>query len=287
MFVAATSRGEAIRRLRDELSASGIPDATLEARALAKAALGLGAAGLLAGADGPLGPDGATRLAALARRRLAREPLGRILGTREFWSLTFRLSPGTLEPRPDTETVVSAALRRVPDRSAALRILDLGTGSGCILVALLAELPAAFGIGTDRSEDALRTARANAAAAGVGGRAGFAASDWGAALAGPFDLVVANPPYIASATLPGLAPEVLAHDPRAALDGGPDGLDAYRAILPDLPRLLAAEGWAVLEIGHDQACPLTRLAGEAGFDREAVERDLGGRDRTVVLRTGR
>lgn len=280
---AATNRHEAQRRLAAAFEQAGLDEAGLEARLLVGAAAGIVPAALLTAGEVPLGDDAAARLADFARRRLRREPLARILGTREFWGLPFRLSAGTLVPRPDTETVVEAALARIPDRAAPLRILDLGTGSGAILVALLSELPAATGLGIDRSADALATARDNAAASGLAARALFAASDWGAAIGGRFDLVVSNPPYIRSGILPGLEPEVRDHDPGAALDGGPDGLAAYRAILAGLAPLLADEAFVLLEIGFDQAESVGGLAEAAGFSVRAVVRDLGRNDRVVVL----
>lgn len=282
-----TTRAEALPVLRRALSEAGIGSGAAEARLLLAAALGVAPIALVTRPDEALGPGGAARLDALARRRLLREPLGRILGEREFWGLPFRLSPGTLEPRPDTETVVEAALATVPDRSRPLRLLDLGTGSGCLLVALLSELPQARGVGVDRSWDALGTAARNAARNGVAARAGFVRGDWAEAVGGPVDLVVANPPYIPGPEIPGLAPEVSRYDPAAALDGGPDGLDGYRAILPDLSRLLAPGGRAVLEIGHDQAAAVTALAHPHGWEIDRVVPDLGGRSRALVFRRGR
>ena len=279
----ALSRSEAVRSVRGAFAAAGLDDAAAEARILASAALDLDAVALLAWPDRAIGVGGAARLGAYASRRLSREPVPRILGAQEFWGLPFRLSRATLVPRPDTETVVRAALDLVPDRSALLRVLDLGTGSGCILTALLSELPAACGLGLDRSPDALQTARANAALNGVAGRAAFAASDWAAAIGGRFDLVVSNPPYVPSATIPELDPEVSHHDPRTALDGGPDGLSAYRAILADLPRLLEQDAMAVLEVGHDQADALRTLAAASGLGQHGARRDLAGRERVVIV----
>ena len=277
------SRGEAVRHLRGAFAAAGLDEAATDARLFASAALGLDAAALLAWPDRAIGVGGAARLETYASRRLAREPVSRILGTQDFWGLPFRLSPATLVPRPDTETVVRSALELVSDCSARLRILDLGTGSGCILTALLTELPAASGLGLDRSADALRTARANAALNGVAARASFAASDWAAAIRGPFHLVVSNPPYIASATIAELDPEVRRHDPPAALDGGPDGLGAHRVILADLPRLLDPAGAAVIEFGYDQADALRALVAASGLRQHGIGRDLGGRERVVIV----
>lgn len=206
------------------------------------------------------------------------------MGSWEFWGLPFDLSPETLVPRPDTETLVETALALRADRRRPLRILDLGTGSGCILVALLTECPNAFGIGVDRSTRALAQARRNAERNGVGGRAGFACTDWTAGLQGAFDLVVSNPPYIASATIADLATEVREHDPVAALDGGADGLDAYRRILRSLtagPVRLAAGGALALEVGYDQAESVSRLGSEAGLGEGRIVRDLAGHARVV------
>lgn len=274
--------------LRDAVArceAAGIANAAGDARFLVLGALGLDARDLALGGERPLEPDEGLRLEAALARRLAGEPVARILGAWEFWGLPFRLAPETLVPRPDTETVVEAALAAVPDRAAPGRILDLGTGSGCILVALLRELPRARGLGLDRSLPALRTARENARVNGVGARAGFVAGDWCDALEAPFDLVVSNPPYIARGLIPALAREVRAHDPVAALDGGTDGLDAYRRILGGLRAgaILAPGGTLVLEIGFDQAEPVRALARAAGLAVRGLSRDLAGHDRALIF----
>jgi release factor glutamine methyltransferase len=282
-FLPDTRRGDALAALRRAFIAAGLDTPSLDARVLACAALGADTAEIAARPDAPLGAA-AGRLDDFARRRLAREPVGRILGRREFWGLTFELSPDTLEPRPDTETLVETALRVIPHPNGALRILDLGTGSGCLLVALLHELPDAFGLGVDRSPGALATARRNALRNGVGARAGFIASDWGAAIRGRFELIVSNPPYIPSPDLPGLAAEVRDHDPSAALDGGDDGLAAYRAILAQAPALMAAGGVTVVEIGLGQEQAVRDLAGGAGLAVDSVARDLAGHPRAVVLK---
>lgn len=283
LFRADDTRDEALRRLRLAFAAAGVPEASLDARLLLAAAAGTDGAGLATHPERRLGEAAASLLCEFARRRIGREPVGRLLGTREFWGLPFRLSAGTLEPRPDTETVVEAALAAAPNRDAPLRILDLGTGSGCLLIAILTERPGAWGVGIDRSPDALRTARANAGLNRVGGRASFLGSDWGASLEASFDLVVSNPPYIPSAAIGELAPEVARHDPVAALDGGRDGLAAYRLITADLPRLLAPGGSAILEIGHDQAASVRALAAARGLAVRAVVPDLAGRDRALVM----
>ncbi len=227
-------------------------------------------------------------LAGLLRQRLDGAPVSRLTGTREFWSLPFRLSAETLDPRPDTETVVEAALaeilRNKTSAEGDLTIADLGTGSGAILLALLHELPVARGVGIDLSAGAAATARENAAALGLAGRARFVVGRWGSALAAEsVDVLVSNPPYIASAEIESLAPEVRDHDPRLALDGGPDGLAAYRAILADLGRVLRPGGTAVVEIGIGQEAAVASIAAAFGFLARAVP-DLAGIPRAAVLR---
>ncbi|GJD56696.1 peptide chain release factor N(5)-glutamine methyltransferase [Methylobacterium dankookense] len=284
MLEPTTSRRAALRHLTEALQAAGIDNAAGEARFLLLDLLALEPFDLVGGGEKAVGEAGADRLARALDRRRAGEPVARILGAWEFWGLPFRLSPETLVPRPDTETLVEAALRLLPDKAAPARILDLGTGSGCILVALLSERPAAFGLGIDRSEGALRTARENARRNGVGDRAAFLAGDWCDGLSGPpFDLVVSNPPYIASGVIPALAREVREHDPAAALDGGADGLDAYRRILAGLGPHLAPGAPVLFEIGFDQAGDLRRLGPEAGFALHEVVRDLAGHERVTIL----
>ena len=225
---------DTIRTLRRaaeaRLRAAGVDTPELDARLLAEHALGLTREQLLMNPDAPVAPEAAARLHALVERRAAREPVSRILGERAFWTLELALNPDTLDPRPDTETIVEAALDALPGRDAPLRILDLGTGTGCILLALLAERPNATGLGIDLSPQAVAAAAANAAPNGLAERARFQTGNWGDGLAERFDLVVSNPPYIPSGDIASLDPEVREHDPLRALDGGTDGLDAYRAI---------------------------------------------------------
>ena len=278
-----STRAGALAALRQFLAEAGIASPDLDARLLLLQALGIDPVELVTDLGKRLTAAEAERLEAFARRRLAREPVARILGRREFWGLPFALSPGTLEPRPDTETLVEAALALLPDRTAAIRLLDLGTGSGCLLVALLSELPWAMGIGTDRSLGALATARGNAERNGVGARARFVAADWAAPPTARFDLVVSNPPYIRRAEIAGLAPEVRVHDPTAALDGGPDGLDAYRVIFPEAGRLLAPDGRLLVEIAHDGAGGVADLARRHGLAVHRVVPDLGGLPRAMAL----
>lgn len=276
----------ALRRAAEaRLAAAGVDTPELDARLLVQHALGLSRDQLLA--DAPVTAEQAAAVHALIERRAAREPVSRILGTRGFWSLELALTPDTLDPRPDTETIVEAALDAVPDRTAALRVLDLGTGSGCILLALLAELPNASGLGIDVSSGAVAAAAANAAGNGLAERARFQTGDWGGGLAERFDLVVSNPPYIPSRDIASLDPEVRAHDPLRALDGGADGLDAYRTIAAQLPHLLAPGGTAALEVGAGQAADVAALMAAAGLALTGVFRDLGGVERCVRGRNDR
>ena len=280
---------EAARRnLTARFKSSGIDTAELDARILVGAALSLDLTGLIASAARPLTSHEATHLEDFTRRRLAGEPVARILGTKEFWGLSLQLSAATLVPRPDTETVVELALemlRAEPDPKRRLRIADIGTGSGAILLALLSELPDAFGVGTDVSVAALRTASSNAARLGFASRAAFVACDYAAALSEPFDLMVSNPPYIRSADIAGLATEVRDHDPIVALDGGADGLDAYRQLIPQAARRLAQGGVLVVEAGHDQSGDIGELMMAAGLTQERPPRaDLAGIRRAVAGR---
>lgn len=280
-----TTRAEALARLRRGFAQAGIAEAALDARILLLDSLGIDATELALRPDMPLGPS-AARLTAWAERRLAREPVARIVGLSEFWGLPFRLSPETLVPRPDTEALVEAVLACVTDRAAPLRIVDLGTGSGCILVALLRELPRAWGLGLDRAFGALAAARENASRNGVGERAAFVASDWAAAIRGPFDIVVSNPPYIPSPVIAELEPEVRVHDPVAALDGGADGFCAYRTILDVVPGLLRPGGLVALEAGIGQAEGIADLARAGGLDLVRFQNDLAGIPRAVVAAKG-
>jgi release factor glutamine methyltransferase len=265
------------------LRAAGISDARREARLLLALALGWDAARVLAFPEVEMTPAERDRLEALIRRRGAREPVSRILGYREFWSLRIELSPDTLDPRPDSETLVEAALEALGDRNRAYRLLDFGTGSGCLLLALLSELPNAVGTGIDLSQGALETARRNAAVLGLGDRTRFLRGNWGTGLSGQWDVILANPPYIAADEFDRLAPEVARFEPKLALDGGVDGLDAYRGLAPAITRLLAPGGIAVVEVGAGQAQKATGIMASAGLALRAVRHDLSGVDRCLVL----
>jgi len=271
-----------IIQLAGRLAAAGIDAARGEAWLLLGAATGQSRAALMAGVPVTLSAGQEARLEALMRRRLAREPIAYILGEKEFWSLRFEVGPAVLIPRPETETVVEAALAQVADRAAPLRILDLGTGSGCLLLALLSELPSATGVGTDISAAALAIAARNASALGLAGRSELRQGDWGRALAPPFDLIVSNPPYVALADWPGLQPDVRDFEPSAALLAGSDGLAAYRALAPDCARLLAPGGRLCLEIGQGQGEAVARILMGEGLQVGERRRDLAGIERCLV-----
>jgi release factor glutamine methyltransferase len=272
------------RALAQAFRAAGLDSPDLDARILAGEALGLDHSALAANAERALNEEEIAKVAALGGRRLKREPVARIVGRREFWGLDLRVSTATLVPRPDTETVVESALAAIPDRMRPLRIADFGTGTGAILLALLLELPNARGIGTDISTAALSVARGNAVDTGLAARAHFAACHYGAALRGPFDLIVCNPPYIASGEIAGLDPEVRDHDPRPALDGGITGLDGYRAVIADAHRLLAPKGILVVELGAGQAEDVAALMRSGGLAPETPKPDLSGHFRALLGR---
>lgn len=275
------------RALAVQLRSAQLDEAELDARILLGAILGLDLTGLIAQATRTLTEAEAARLAQHAQRRIAGEPVARILGVREFWGLPFRLSEATLVPRPDTETVVERALELFRERqmSHPPRIADIGTGSGAILLALLHEIPDAFGVGTDLSLSALDTAKGNAAALGLAGRAAFVACSYAAALRGPFDLIVSNPPYIPSGEIPKLGIEVREHDPHLALDGGNDGYDAYRALIPQAAERLAPGGALIVEAGQGQARDIETLMMAAALSMDRPPKaDLAGIPRAVSAR---
>jgi release factor glutamine methyltransferase len=275
------------RALTARLRSAGLDEAGLDARILLGAVLSLDLTGLISQAARPLTEAEASQLAHYAQRRIAGEPVARILGSREFWGLPFRLSEATLVPRPDTETVVELALEIFRERQAShqLRIVDIGTGSGAILLALLHEIPDAFGVGTDLSLTALDTAKGNAAALGLADRAAFVACSYASALRGPFDLIVSNPPYIPAGEIPKLSIEVREHDPHLALDGGNDGYDAYRALIPQAAERLVPGGALIVEAGQGQAGDIQALMAAAALSIDRPPRaDLAGIPRAVSAR---
>ena len=296
--------GVALAEVTNRLTAAGIGNPRLEARLLLAAALAVEPVAVFGYPERLVTADEDNRITDSIRRRLNHEPLAHILGRREFWSLPFRVSPATLIPRPDSETLVQAALDWVRDMDCrvepgndepknvmpgldpgihgpAIRLLDLGTGSGCLLLAVLSELPEATGLGIDASPKALEVARLNAADLGLADRADFRQGNWAEGLEGPFDLILSNPPYIPTGDIPGLMPEVRDFEPASALDGGPDGLDAYRCLLPEFVRLLAPGGAAFLEVGQGQAPAVAALGRAAGLALLGLYPDLAGIERCV------
>ena len=281
--------GDGVRAVQRALAEAGVEDAGRDARLLVAAAAGVGTQEIIVRPERPLSAEQQLRLQAMVARRCAREPVSRILGEREFYGRRFGLSAATLDPRADSETLIEAALGLAVREGWAerpLRILDIGTGTGCLLLTLLAELPLATGLGTDISAAALDTAASNAAALGLTARAAFALADVLDGVEGPFDLVVSNPPYIPSGEIAGLKSEVRKFDPRAALDGGPDGLAIYRRIIAGLPLVLRS--WVVFEVGAGQGDAVAQLLEQAFVKTRHAEvarySDLEGHTRCVAVR---
>jgi release factor glutamine methyltransferase len=274
----------ALQHAASALTEAGIDEPRRRARALLAAALDLTMTEIFAYPERKLNPAQQARISALLDRMLAREPLSRITGRREFWGLEFLLSADTLDPRPESETVIDSILARLPECECAHRFLDLGTGTGCLLLALLSEYPKACGIGVDIAPGAARTARDNAARLGLAERARFVVGSWAASLTGRFNAVVANPPYIERDAIAALPPEVRQYEPIRALDGGADGLAAYRAIAPELQHLLPPGGLFAAEIGIGQAEAVGKIMRRYGLRVNAVVPDLAGIERVVVAR---
>jgi release factor glutamine methyltransferase len=285
---AGVTLAEALRLMAQALKSAGVEQPEVDARLLIGHALQLDRAQLVAQDRRLLQAREIEALSALIARRRKREPVARILGMKEFWSMPFTITPDVLVPRPETETVVEAALDefgRGGLKAKPLRILDIGTGSGVLLLALLGELPNATGVGTDISAAALVVARANAERNGLAARCAFIACDIAAGVHGAFDLIVANPPYVARGEMTTLAPEVRLYDPALALDGGRDGLDGYRAIAAAAPRLLKPGGWLIVELGAGQEPAVRALFTNAGFRVAAARSDLAAIPRALAATT--
>ena len=283
---AGVSIDAARRQLARKFRQRDLDAPELDARIIVGHVLGLDHTALAAHSDRVLTPEEAAGIAGLSARRLGREPVARILGHKEFWGLPFKVNADTLVPRPETETVVEATLSSLGNSRKARgpSIVDLGTGSGALLLALLSEIEGAFGVGTDISFAALLGARDNAAALGLSARASFVVCNYGAGLRGPADILVSNPPYVACGNIAGLEPEVRDFDPRRALDGGPDGLDGYRAIASDVRRLLAPGGVLALELGQGQLGTVTSIFAPVGLEPVTTRYDLSGIARALVMR---
>ncbi|MDA4845853.1 peptide chain release factor N(5)-glutamine methyltransferase [Hoeflea poritis] len=283
---AGSTRDALVAELKRRFETEGLPEPDSDARALVCGLLDIGLTELVLDREAPVSANELEQVRAAAARRCGREPVHRILGHRPFFGLDLALSAETLEPRPDTETLVRAVLPFAKNHAAqngGCRLLDLGTGSGAICLAVLSEVATARGVGSDISEDALRTARDNARRAGVRNRFETVKSAWFTNIEGVFDLIVSNPPYIPTGEIAGLEPEVRDFDPVAALDGGPDGLDAYRAIAARANAHLAPGGRIAVETGFDQHCAVAALFEEASFLLLERVRDFGGNDRVLVF----
>jgi release factor glutamine methyltransferase len=274
----------ALRAAAAGLGAAGIEAPHREARILLAHVLDIDLAGLLRRRPGQLAPDEEERFGRLVARRAAHAPAAVLLGHREFWSLDFLVTPDTLIPRPESELIIEAAVELHADRRVG-RILDLGTGTGCLLLAALSELTGAWGLGVDRSVAAAMVAQRNAQRLGLSGRAAIMVGGWTEAIGARFDLLLCNPPYIQAADIAGLMPEVALHEPLLALDGGADGLDPYRILFPDLHRRLTPGGTALFEFGLGQTAALLDLACRAGLTVVAVREDLAGHPRLMILRS--
>jgi release factor glutamine methyltransferase len=276
--------GGLLTKAASRLQASGVESPRREARLLLAYALGVPQENIIAGQPNVLTSQDLVKFEGVLARRISREPLAYICGSREFWSMEFAVGEGVLVPRPESEILVEEALRRFPGDSGALRVLDLGTGSGCLLLSFLCERPDATGVGIDISEDALAFARRNAKALGMEKRAEFTRGDWLDGVSGVFDTVFINPPYVRRCDLQTLEPEVERYEPRKALDGGADGLDAYRRIATQLLAHLGPQSLAFVEMGQGQAEPIGKVFAEVGLVVGGTVRDLAGIPRCLVVR---
>lgn len=271
------------RALATRLLHAGIDEGEEEVRRLILALDGMSASRLITDPDYELDADTLARLEGWIRRREAREPLSQILGRQAFWTLDLKVTRDVLTPRADSEALIEAALKRLPDRAPAYRFLDLGTGSGALILALLSEYPKAHGLGIDLSPEALEIARENAKLTGFEARCEMRQGRWAQGLDGPFDLIISNPPYIARDVIASLDPEVRDFEPHLALDGGADGLDPYPHLFGEARRLLAPKGVGLYEIGYDQGPQAQEIAHQAGLQHVEIVKDLGGRDRAIAF----
>jgi|OM-RGC.v1.007438395 release factor glutamine methyltransferase len=276
-----TSVADLLRDASIRLRASGVESARIDARLLLGEAM---QREIWPHESGPVTPAQLACFEDLLARRLTREPVSRILGRRAFWTLDLIVGPDTLDPRPDTETLIEAAIAAFADREPPNRIIDLGTGTGCLLLAALSAFPAATGLGIDKSKGAVEIARTNAVRNELSARAEFQTIDWDELPQDRGDLILSNPPYIEEATLSALAPEVVQFDPRDALSGGADGLEAYDSLAGVLPRLMAPQGIAILELGAGQRSAVETLMIGVGFAVQEVRKDLGNIERALVLK---
>ncbi|MEE2997317.1 MAG: peptide chain release factor N(5)-glutamine methyltransferase [Pseudomonadota bacterium] len=283
MTAAGTSLRNVLRKAIPPLSAAGIEDAAADARILASAAFGLSREDMLRDPDALLSMDVVSVFREMIGRRHAREPVSRILGKREFFSLEFEVVQATLDPRPDSETVVEAALDIAKGVASDLRILDIGTGTGCLLLSAMHRLPAVHGVGTDIDPEAVACAGRNASTLGLADRVEFHSTTWTEGVKAPFDIVLSNPPYIPSEDIPGLAPEVKEHDPTVALDGGVDGMEAYRMLAKCIGPVLSPGGTVILETGPGQARRVATIFNAAGYRFDGSRRDLAGHERALIL----
>lgn len=270
---------------KESLARGGVDTPDLDARIILRAVLGVSDSDFITGTEIKIESHERDRIKNMIERRLAGEPVSRILGEREFWGMAFRITPDVLDPRPDTETIIDSALKRF-GANPPTKILDLGTGSGCILIALLHEWPQAQGVAVDVSESALEVAEENARRHKVDSQIRFICSDWDSNLNECFDLVVSNPPYIPNPVIANLDREVRNHDPILALGGGNDGLQAYKKIFSGLSKLMNLEGRGFFEIGYDQQSDVMRLAEESGLCVEGIHADLAGIGRVVEISRG-
>ena len=277
-----TTLAAALDDVEARLKEAAIEDPRFESRVLVARAVGLSVGEVLFHSRRPISPAEASQIARYTEERSKRRPVSHIFGEKEFWSLTFEVTPDVLTPRPDTETLVEAALELIPDRDRTLSVLDLGVGSGCILISLLTELPQAYGVGVDIDFDACLVARRNAVRLGLDNRSAIIQGDWISAIGGKFDLVLSNPPYIPIGEIETLEPEVRDYEPRLALSGGRDGLDCYKRILTGVGTVIRPGGSLLLEVGSGQAPLVSAMARQNPLFRVKTTTDLGKVERCVL-----